>query len=486
MMKRLGLLGALMSVILLTLLMAPTATPTHSQGPMAWSLWVFDGSTNEIIQMNPDTNTLTRLGVTFPRQYPPKFIGQLSLSPDGTTFAYCSTTARPGERGDHTLVFYDWQAQTVVSTYAFTNIENCFAGPLSWAADSSQVVVNLVTYFYSYFGENPAETRPPFDLYLMDVASGQPARILTDSMGPQFESFDYLTAEYLQKEQFVVYQITGFKGPAASFYWDLTSNATLRVPTPNVAVFGANNELSFPNYNDNFPRMPVAGIGDFSGNTAAVWNFGTTTDLFYDSQDSIYSTAYAANGQYLLINSAFESYFLNRQGNLSPYPLVNPYADFYTTPNGVIAVEQTDFLLFNVNYYVPNNPAPTQLFSASTENADYAVIGVSPLPETQPLPTFPAQIQRTDAGPECAGLPVPRLRIGIQGIVADTTANRVRATPSLGAQEVASIPPNGIFTVLGGPTCADGYVWWQVEYNGQVGWTAEGDSSKYWLSWLRP
>jgi uncharacterized protein YraI len=46
---------------------------------------------------------------------------------------------------------------------------------------------------------------------------------------------------------------------------------------------------------------------------------------------------------------------------------------------------------------------------------------------------------------------------------------------------LTQIPSGGTFTVLAGPTCANGMNWWQVNYNGTVGWTAEGDASGYWL-----
>jgi hypothetical protein len=88
-------------------------------------------------------------------------------------------------------------------------------------------------------------------------------------------------------------------------------------------------------------------------------------------------------------------------------------------------------------------------------------------------------------GPECAGLMFSRLRLGIRGVVSDETANRVRNAPSINAAEVTSIPSQAEFDVLAGPACAEGYVWWQVNYNGVVGWTVEGADGGYWLSWLR-
>jgi SH3 domain-containing protein len=65
-------------------------------------------------------------------------------------------------------------------------------------------------------------------------------------------------------------------------------------------------------------------------------------------------------------------------------------------------------------------------------------------------------------------------------------ANNLRAEPGLQAARIGRIPAGDIFRVLDGPRCADNYVWWQVNYVGAVGWTAEGsrDNQDYWLAAL--
>lgn len=81
------------------------------------------------------------------------------------------------------------------------------------------------------------------------------------------------------------------------------------------------------------------------------------------------------------------------------------------------------------------------------------------------------------------GLPA-RLVPGFQGRVAPQPplANVVRAQPDLNRTRVGEIPPGGIFTVLSGPQCdSTGMTWWRVNYNGLLGWTAEGEAGQYWL-----
>lgn len=75
----------------------------------------------------------------------------------------------------------------------------------------------------------------------------------------------------------------------------------------------------------------------------------------------------------------------------------------------------------------------------------------------------------------------PRLLIGQQARVVPGDPNNVRQQPTTRASRIGRIPGGGVFTVLDGPVCADGFTWWQVDYRGLVGWTAEGEPARYWL-----
>lgn len=89
------------------------------------------------------------------------------------------------------------------------------------------------------------------------------------------------------------------------------------------------------------------------------------------------------------------------------------------------------------------------------------------------------------ACPSANDLP-PRLTAGTWARVVHDTANNLRAEPTTSSDRIGSIPGGDIFRVLDGPRCADGYVWWQVSYAGQTGWTAEGNAgtAEYWLESL--
>ncbi len=88
--------------------------------------------------------------------------------------------------------------------------------------------------------------------------------------------------------------------------------------------------------------------------------------------------------------------------------------------------------------------------------------------------------------PGCA-LP-NRLTVGALGRVTPGLPNVVRTAPGTqrtGANSaiIGEIPGGGVFTISGGPQCGtDGRWWWYVDYNGLIGWTAEGEGyNNYWL-----
>lgn len=61
-------------------------------------------------------------------------------------------------------------------------------------------------------------------------------------------------------------------------------------------------------------------------------------------------------------------------------------------------------------------------------------------------------------------------------------SNRVRSRPGLSGERIGSIEPGKKLTILDGPKCADGLVWWQVRAeDGLTGWTAEGEKDSYYL-----
>lgn len=81
----------------------------------------------------------------------------------------------------------------------------------------------------------------------------------------------------------------------------------------------------------------------------------------------------------------------------------------------------------------------------------------------------------------CEGALTPRLQPGDTGRVVSGLPNNMRSDPSLQARLIGQIWHGRTFEVLDGPLCVDGLAWYEVQYANTVGWTAEGNSVRYWL-----
>jgi hypothetical protein len=57
----------------------------------------------------------------------------------------------------------------------------------------------------------------------------------------------------------------------------------------------------------------------------------------------------------------------------------------------------------------------------------------------------------------------------------------LRSKPSTQGSKIGEIPGGSTFRVLEGPECADGIVWWSVDFNGVIGWTGESKGQDYWV-----
>jgi WD40 repeat protein len=81
---------------------------------------------------------------------------------------------------------------------------------------------------------------------------------------------------------------------------------------------------------------------------------------------------------------------------------------------------------------------------------------------------------------------IPRMASGGVAVVMPGAANRVRSAPNTGGAIVGSLTAGTEFTVLAGPACNNGIVWWQVQVGDVIGWTAESVDGTYFLEPLAP
>ncbi len=84
---------------------------------------------------------------------------------------------------------------------------------------------------------------------------------------------------------------------------------------------------------------------------------------------------------------------------------------------------------------------------------------------------------------DASGGPYMRSRI-IYGIEAEVIRgySHLRGQPSTDGQALMEVPAGLPFAVAAGPDCVDGYTWWLVNVNGQMGYLAEAGDSAYFVA----
>lgn len=95
----------------------------------------------------------------------------------------------------------------------------------------------------------------------------------------------------------------------------------------------------------------------------------------------------------------------------------------------------------------------------------------------------PSPTPRIVISKPCPDAATSRLKIGDLAYVTKDPPlpNRVRQDPNTDADILGYITPGGSMEIIGGPECANGWVWWRVKNADLEGWTPEGDQETYWL-----
>ncbi|MEO8613285.1 MAG: SH3 domain-containing protein [Chloroflexota bacterium] len=198
------------------------------------------------------------------------------------------------------------------------------------------------------------------------------------------------------------------------------------------------------------------------------------------------------------------------------FNLCGVFADWHTdsmdnTTGGNIEFPDPDFVVFGekqgddlilMPYFTGTDYSPligvsTKITLQNFHDGDFGITGTDfPVREEAPIPCVPSDseiindiatanhiIESSSLYPDfyCAGAPAPRLTVGDSGQVTPGDSNNLRTEASTSGASAGKIPGGAAFEVLDGPVCADGYVWWQINYDGQVAWTVEGKGTEYWL-----
>lgn len=109
-----------------------------------------------------------------------------------------------------------------------------------------------------------------------------------------------------------------------------------------------------------------------------------------------------------------------------------------------------------------------------------------PLRTATPTQRPTATATREPTPSNCPSLLPSRLSAGVVGRITPGAPNNLRTGPSRDNPRLAQIPAGNTVIILDGPMCAGGYTWWQVDYNGIIGWTVEGSGSEYYIEPVQP
>lgn len=289
--------------------------------------------------------------------------------------------------------------------------------------------------------------------------------------------------------------------------WDPDERSFVANSGVYFSIFGkrlnATNEMLYLAQETAFPYDPAPGMfpepnvllyypdGNISGESMGV---------AYLSEESqvVRPGMWIADGMAFLANPAETSYWevLYRNGTRSRIERSDNHWPLVGTPDGFLAGRQSpdviDVLHYDLSQSEPQvvaqvNPAyhlfvgrAPRLGEALSSPQPFATIAIPD--STVVPPTAMPSAPPPPGGTQCAGFMPSRLVIGEQARVTPGPSNRLRAQPTTDSAEIGQIPGGGVFTVLGGPVCdtANGIAWWQVNYQGTVGWTAEGRGNEYW------
>lgn len=207
-------------------------------------------------------------------------------------------------------------------------------------------------------------------------------------------------------------------------------------------------------------------------------------ELIYAANEERYleSPAWVADGRAVILYGyqATEVELIFRDGHYEKVIFDNETRFIASTPDGWITLDLVngDFLHYTVseNHEITVNHLDTD----GVDDLNFAVVYRSTLGAsviTTGFEPVPQDLIRTN----CFNDLRFRLTIGRSATVVPGSANNVRSEPTTASEVIGQIPSGPLFKILDGPVCAQNMAWWQVDYDGLIGWTADGQGDTYWI-----
>lgn len=226
--------------------------------------------------------------------------------------------------------------------------------------------------------------------------------------------------------------------------------------------------------------------------------------VFFDSAslDLGAGARWVANGSAFVVTPANAAQWalIARSSGHQPIPAGPNHRLLTGTVDGWLAVAPDGGRVNLIRYVVSGVGAFGAVIDQTAPRSDYHTayivlrrpplgLGITPTPPpivTPPapaLPTLPPPVAVTlpPAVVQCPGFMPSRLIPGQPGRVTPGDPNNLRALPDVNAAIVGRMPGGVEFIVMSGPVCdTGGRAWFQVTYNGLIGWTVEGQGNEYY------
>lgn len=267
--------------------------------------------------------------------------------------------------------------------------------------------------------------------------------------------------------------------------WVVSSTTITTSPYFEMDAFDINPQTGIPVWakaDAGYTILPAVGPY-ISYNAIAQGYPGSESNLWVDGTNSHFGPQ-IANGGNIILFSTFNGtdsrwHALDVAANTS-HGLIAEIERAIASPGGFWTMTETTLAFhypatLNVGSPVFNGILTNWQFEwASIAGVNFGLTQIA-IPDTTPVAGGPSF---------CPGAPSSIVSSGIRARVTLSDTNplplRLRTTP--GGEFILSISEGTEFTIIGGPQCADNYTWWQVRLdNGTTGWSAEGDSSKYFM-----
>jgi hypothetical protein len=481
----------LVLTLLIACLFAIPARTTTAQNS-GWQIALFDTETATLYYV---TEAGVETGPTFPQMMDSNYIAGVQLSPDGRWLAINVST--PSSEG---LEQYDVYIADVANNTCCTQMIDPLNSGLTlrlmgpFSPDSSQIAIYMGRMMSS-----PDQPAPINLVSVFDIASGIPAAAI-DVHNLDINAPAVMFGDWKGDGIRLAPSCWGCEPPIEGTYSIWAPESNKLVPSTErfdmlMDVLPATGEGIKAVQNLDYPESGLPGGILPPANVVEYYGTGPTLDpgqVIYANPTNHYimDASWVADGSAVLVQlggpiqydpaggspmattEGAEAYVLFRDGSMIPAPDPNGYI-VTGTPDGWISVSD------QVVSYHRLTEAGTIETTTLLDQVFPVVAGTNFVLGANAQGIFPVVLPPEPV--TCPGFMPSRLVGNSVARVTPGDPNNIRTDPSTSSTQIGQIPGGELFIVLQGPTCADNLAWWQVNYNGTIGWTVEGQDQTYWL-----